>query len=388
MIRRKLASLWLCLFTLMLIAQPTSAQTDPIRSFPGVLVDAACTDDFDTPSVGTIANPQLTGSADGLCDGDTNILTGTLASDTDLGPIGSVEYQNGYLRIDADTVSGATPTWRICLKVYEPWSADTWSRTVECSSTISGVGSGDDYIGLGPMFLASEFDLAETIVHPLPQRFKITIDLLSATDWAGSIGFIHVRGAGVQPHRTTDAVSLAGVGITFAHHEVHEGDAFISDFVDASLADTETIIMAFKTMSDPVNAHLITGMTTKAGGNVELWEAATWTAETGTETEIINRKRKGTPGSSGLLADVSQASFVAADVIVTNPTGLNIGSATSVHHIYSWGIQGQGTPGGGRDLREFILKADTTYAAVFTAIGGTNAGQIILNWYEHLDKSQ
>ncbi len=371
-----------------LVASVAIAQTDPLRVFPDVLVDAACTDDFDAGGLGTIANPQNTGSADGLCDGGTKILTGTLSSDTDLGPIGSVEYQNGYLRIDADTVSGATPTWRICLKVDEPWSADTWSRTVECSSTISGAGSGDDYIGLGPMFGSSEFDLADPVLQMLPKTFKVTLDLIDATGWAGSIGFIPARGSGGRPTRTVNPLSLADVSLTFTEHKVHQGKSFIADFDDDSMADAETIILVFKTMPEPIQVHLIIGFTTKVGGVLEMFEGATWTAQTGTELTITNRKRTGTPDSSGVLANQAQAGFVAADVINANPTGLNTGSATRVHHIIAWKPQGVGEVGGERDVTEIILKGDTQYAIRFTATGGTNAAEVFMDWYEHSDASE
>jgi hypothetical protein len=181
----------------MLVFTDAKAVDDPLRPFPAVLVDAACTDDFDAGGLGTLANPQLTGDPDGLCDGNTKILTGTFSVDTDIGPIGSVEYQNGYLYVDADTVGGGTDTWRICITIHKPWTVDTWDLQVECSETNDGLGAGNDFIGLGPMFVdSSAFDLSSPIPQPLPKIFKITIDLVAATSWAGSIGFIPIRGAG------------------------------------------------------------------------------------------------------------------------------------------------------------------------------------------------
>ena len=196
---------------------------------------------------------------------------------------------------------------------------------------------------------------------------------------------------GVAPRTTyipgppIDDMSGAQIGVSFAHHECHDGDCFVADFADATMADTETIVLALKTMPDPKQMHLVMEFTTLVGGNLELCEGVTWTAETGTEVEIINRRRRASMDSSGLLANVAQAGFVAADVLVANPTGLNTGSATCMHHIFAWGTQARGSTGGNRDIEEFINMADTAYSLMFTATGNSNAGQVIMNWYEHSD---
>lgn len=188
--------------TLLVCFQAHGQDHDPVGFFPKALIDAACTDDFDTPAASTpwfprsSYVPQSSGSSDGLCDGDTKVLTGTLDADTDLGPIGSVNYQNGYLYIDADTVSGGTPTWRICVKILRPWTRSQWTVTIGCSESISGTIT-DGYIGLGPMFVTTtDDDAAAPMVQPLPKEFIVTLDLVGATDWAGSIGFVPVRGGG------------------------------------------------------------------------------------------------------------------------------------------------------------------------------------------------
>ena len=183
-----------------------------------------------------------------------------------------------------------------------------------------------------------------------------------------------------------DELTDAAIGIDYPHHEIHEGSAFVCDFADMVMADTDTIIFAFKSMAAPVRAHLAMEFTTLVGGNLELWQGATWTAETGAEAPIINRNL-GSSNSSGLLANQAQAGFVAADVLVVNPTGLNTGGAESVHHIYAWGSQSKGSTGGNRDTEELILKPDTAYALVFTGAGANNAGQVIMNWYESTDRS-
>lgn len=179
----------------LLFAMPSTAR-DPVGIFPNVLVDATCTDSFDTPAASTRYVPQTTGSSDGLCDGDTNVLTGSFAADTALGPLGAKTFQNAILYVDADTVTGGATTWRICVNIPRPWSEATYSLTIECTDTLTGTNT-DGYIGLGPMFVTSiADDLAAPIVQPLPARFKVVIDLLTATAWAGSIGIMPVHGGG------------------------------------------------------------------------------------------------------------------------------------------------------------------------------------------------
>jgi len=183
-----------------------------------------------------------------------------------------------------------------------------------------------------------------------------------------------------------DTMTGAAVAINYTHHEVHGGSSFVTDFVDSSMANDETIILAFKTPAGDKRLHLFVEYTSLVGGELQLWEGPTWTAQTGGEEPIVNRNRKGTPASSVVLANQAQAGFVAADVVNRNPTGLSTVAAVSLHHFYSWGIKNRVGAGAARDLEEMILKADTTYAAVFTAEGGSNTGQVILNWYEHTDR--
>ncbi|GAH05390.1 unnamed protein product, partial [marine sediment metagenome] len=64
----------------------------------------------------------------------------------------------------------------------------------------------------------------------------------------------------------------------------------------------------------------------------------------------------------------------------TSPTG------TTIHHLYVWAsASNRGRVN--RDTWEFELKANTNYAIKLTADASTSAGHIILNWYEHTDRT-
>ena len=189
-----------------------------------------------------------------------------------------------------------------------------------------------------------------------------------------------------------DAVSTAPVGITFPHHKLHNGDAFTTNFTDETLADAETIILAFKTPTGKEKVHLFAFFSTLVGGSLNLWEGATWTTTTGVVNPIINRRRDENPKASGMREDLTATPvFTATGNILSNPT-LTGGvvtptNATSLDKQYAWGEKGKVGAGYLRDENEFILKSDTTYAIVFTAIGASNKAQINLNWYESEDKT-
>lgn len=172
--------------------------------------------------------------------------------------------------------------------------------------------------------------------------------------------------------------------ISLSHHIVHEGAAFLSDTVDETLADSENITLVFRTMSTPETAHMFFEFTTLVGGHLRVWEDVTWTTGTGGLLPIVNRKRETTMTSSGFLEDLTATPvFTATDNILEGVGGLNTAGATQIHHIYAWGKKEKFPAGNVREAEGFILKPDTQYAVVFTAIGGANKAQIILNWFEH-----
>ena len=182
--------------------------------------------------------------------------------------------------------------------------------------------------------------------------------------------------------------SIAGglTTITTTHSEIHEGNSFTTEVVDETLANAETLIIAFKTGSGVRRAHLFVFFATLVGGSLEIWEGATWTTNTGTATAIINRKRDGGTLFSELEEDKTKTPvFIPTNNVLENPTGLNTTGATSLDKQYAWGEKGKIGAGYLRDENEFILEPATKYAIVFTAIGADNRAQISLNWYEHGD---
>ena len=187
---------------------------------------------------------------------------------------------------------------------------------------------------------------------------------------------------------TGDAMTNAAIGITYEHHEVHQGDAFICDTVTTgTLGDNATLNLAFKTGSGTTRAHMIIEFSTLIGGNLELFEGSTWTDNTGTTIAIRNRRRLSTMASSVMQENKTiQPAFTATNNMLRNVT-LSTTSATLLHDFFAWGIKNKDTGGSARDVHEWVLKPDTIYAVRFTAEGANNKAQMILNWYEHPDSN-
>ena len=181
-----------------------------------------------------------------------------------------------------------------------------------------------------------------------------------------------------------DDYSGSLITITQEHHNVHAGNAYSSDFVDETLGDDATIIIAFKTMSGLKRVHMVVEFSTLVGGDIQVWEGATWDTNTGTVLPVYNRKRDTNPKVSNLLEDkTSTPFFTRTGNILSNVTNLGTGSATSLRHFYSFGIQGRPVINGGGDFEELLLRPDTQYAVVFTADGASNKAQIMLSWSEY-----
>ncbi len=195
-------------------------------------------------------------------------------------------------------------------------------------------------------------------------------------------------GAGWNQHAAVrmDALTHTLQVISYPHHEIHGGSSFLSDIVDESMGDDDTLILAFKTPPGSKRIHLLIEASTLVGGDVVLWENPSWASESGSLNPIINRNRQATMDSSILLEDQAQAAFTASDNLVGNPTDWSTVEATELHHVYAWGLNNRAVAGAARDVNEWILKPGTKYGIIFTADGGSNKAQVILNWYEHTTK--
>ena len=179
-----------------------------------------------------------------------------------------------------------------------------------------------------------------------------------------------------------DTLFKTPVVINVEHHEIHEGGSFLCSTVNATMSDTETLALCFKTPAGTKRAHMFVGYVSKLSGHLDLLEAPTWTTGSGTQQPIYNRKRLAGMTASVLLEDTT-STFVANGAMVRNPGSLAGG--TSIEQYYTFGKKDKIGGGGHHSDDEWILKPDTLYALRFTADENSNGGQIMLNWYEHTD---
>ena len=169
------------------------------------------------------------------------------------------------------------------------------------------------------------------------------------------------------------------IGITVAHHEIHEGCSFVSDIVDESMGDNDTLSLAFKTPNTTKRVHMIVETSLKGAGHIEIDEGGTWDVGSGTQNPIYNRDRNSTEIST-LLENTTSGPFIANNAVILNAS--SYGAGTIIHDFYVFGEKKLG--GQLRDVEEIILKKNQTYMVIATADAGTNGAQITLNWYEHV----
>jgi len=162
--------------------------------------------------------------------------------------------------------------------------------------------------------------------------------------------------------------------ISAPHQRVHDGQAFRVGHNSASLASGSTINVYMETPASP-NPHLVFEAHGSGAFDFEVLEAPTVTSATGTAKAVKNKRRTGTPPTSGVQDN--QASPV-ADSVSTDVTVTADGTI-----IYDDTISGGNKIGGEIDFaREFILKASTKYVFRLTSQENGNRCHINLDWYE------
>jgi hypothetical protein len=170
-----------------------------------------------------------------------------------------------------------------------------------------------------------------------------------------------------------DAMTNAKVGITYEHHELHEGDSFVLSVTDGSMAGTEYIGLAFITPASPKRVHMVAEWATLGVAHSEIIEGAVVTG--GTAAVPFNRNR----------ANIT-ASAVTSCKTYDSAAGDTIGGGVTIHSAYAYSAKNQGSEGG-RDAQEIILAPQTTYAFKAISDAGGGAITISLHWYEHTDSN-
>jgi hypothetical protein len=161
--------------------------------------------------------------------------------------------------------------------------------------------------------------------------------------------------------------------IDYAHHEVHSGSAYFALY-SALKADTEIAEVRIQTPNNTKWAHMIIGVQAALATTVDFHEGTTMTHEAGNAIVPLNRNRNST-NTSGLT-------------ICHTPGGTDASGATFTEYIGAAATGGRiavGGSAGGRN--EFILDQNNDYLIRVTSRADGNAITILMDWYEHTDKS-
>jgi hypothetical protein len=167
-----------------------------------------------------------------------------------------------------------------------------------------------------------------------------------------------------------DEITTAIINIDSFHHEIHEGETFITSHYVASIANNADIILHITpgTKFD----HLVFSGSCGGDALLELFEDPDVDADGVAEAEI-NMKRLG--------------GAVAESVVVSDPT-VNVVGTNLFECLLPGGTGGNATGGimGLRQNSEFPLDPDKTYMTRLTnTSGNAKPGCLIIQWYEESD---
>ena len=174
-----------------------------------------------------------------------------------------------------------------------------------------------------------------------------------------------------------EAVTFGVPVIDTAHEAIHLGYGFSASYYAEGIADNGTLQVTFLAPATGKIIHLKRWKPWGEGGlnSIELFEAPTYTAASGTLFTSENRNRH------------SHSLTASALVVMTNPTITAVAPAVGklIDGPFLFGGGGAGGGSGGSDdaNEEIVLKANTRYLVRLTNLSGSaKAMGIWLFWYE------
>jgi hypothetical protein len=148
---------------------------------------------------------------------------------------------------------------------------------------------------------------------------------------------------------------------------------------DATLNNGNTLILSFLTPDTTRWAHMIVMGRGSGEANIQVIEAANVTDNTGAAHPVYNRNRNSANVTT--LIDTSTNPDTAGQITL----GATVGAGGTVIYEEHFGA-GNTRSGETRGISEIIMKQNTQYAVVFTSEANSNDSEIILDWYEHVNK--
>ena len=182
---------------------------------------------------------------------------------------------------------------------------------------------------------------------------------------------VSTSGPPVNPIANLETHAL--IVVEYSHHEIHGGSAYFVIY-SALADDTDVIEIRIQTPDTTKWAHMTIDIEAALAATVEMWEPTTKTHEAGNVLTALNRNRNST-NTSGLT-------------ICHTPGGAQAGAATITEYVGAATVSGRVSAGGHAGGRnELILDQNNDYLIRVTSRADDNALTIVLDWYEHTNKS-
>ena len=184
-----------------------------------------------------------------------------------------------------------------------------------------------------------------------------------------------------------DSITSTLVEIEYEHHEIHEGDSFVTHVDNACTNTGEMTVLAFNTPNTSKRIHLVASGTATSGATFQIIEAPSIDVdEAAGQLTPYNRNRTVSTASTVLsiktvpvVAEVSY--YYEAEAATANITK-TVALWTEI--IGETGNPSTKSGGGTRGQSEFILSKNTQYCIIITSNDDNdNVHHISLNWYEH-----
>ena len=184
-----------------------------------------------------------------------------------------------------------------------------------------------------------------------------------------------------------DSITSTLVAIEYEHHEIHEGDSFVTH-VDNTCTNTgEMTVLAFNTPNTSKRIHLVMSGTGTSSSTFQLIENPTIDVDEATgQLTPYNRNRIVLTASTVLSIKTVP---VVAEVSYYYEAEAATANITKTVALWTEIIGESGNPstksgGTTRGQSEFILAKNTQYCIVMTSNDDNdNVHHISLNWYEH-----
>jgi hypothetical protein len=167
--------------------------------------------------------------------------------------------------------------------------------------------------------------------------------------------------AGAGGDRTTGAA----VALDFAHHEIHEGDAFQTSYA-SDIAASTTLKFLLTVPNTTKWPHVFAVLFAELETEVSLYEAPT------------------TPSGGSLVTGYNKNRNSLVPPTMTVKQGVATVADGTLLQVIHYGT-GKSLGGEARSENEWVLKQNTQYIIAVTNVnsGSPDYCTLVLNWYEH-----